>query len=251
MHAWTGALAILVVGSMACGVDGHPPTSEPDAGVDAGPVVAGARATPIAPSSMLTPSDRDMDGLCDRAERQLATNPDSADTDGDGLPDLIEVGNGFDAVNPDVPAEDQVAYLTGEPGALLDFPVRMTVDGDGSTLSGFIEVIGTIYGDSKNARDYVQGATATEANPIDGVRRIDANSARFAGVLGRTRLGFTLRFEYPSDEPAVACGRGYPLRYSLKGEDGSTVADRLFLLVVAPKPQPGHAPTFCAPVGCE
>jgi hypothetical protein len=215
------------------------------------PTLPEAPSTPTHPSDgMPAPRDGDDDGLCDRTERQLATNPSSRDSDADDLPDLIEVGNGFDATNPNVPAEDQVAHLVGSPGSTLDFPVRLTVDGTGESLSGYFEAVGSIYADGVTVADFVQGTTATEANPADGARRVEASSARFAGVLGRTRLSFSVRFEYPKDHAPASCARAYPLRYSLKGEDGTSVAERMFLLVVAP-PKSGEAPSFCAVVRCQ
>ena len=45
--------------------------------------------------------DRDGDGLSDRAEHKLGTDPDNPDTDGDGLSDGEEVALGTDPNDPD------------------------------------------------------------------------------------------------------------------------------------------------------
>jgi len=45
--------------------------------------------------------DRDGDGLSDRAEQKLGTDPDNPDTDGDGLSDGEEVALGTDPNDPD------------------------------------------------------------------------------------------------------------------------------------------------------
>jgi hypothetical protein len=195
--------------------------------------------------------DTDLDGLCDRTERQFGTDPSRLDSDSDGLPDLIEIGNGFDATDQHSPAEDQVAGLIGAPGAILEFPVRVTVEGDGQALSGYFEVVPSIYADGKSAQDFFRGTMATDADPVDGVRHIEHGAARFAGVLGRTRLSFSLRFEYPADGEPVACARAYPLRYSLKSDDGESYAQRLFLLEVLPDSDPGTNSDFCLPTRCQ
>ncbi|HEY3393918.1 MAG TPA: hypothetical protein VGK58_14495, partial [Lacipirellulaceae bacterium] len=214
----------LVVLMAVCGCNADPNGDAADAGPDAGD--AGAAEPP----SVALPVDTDGDGLCDRTERQFGTDDQARDTDADELPDLIEIGNGFDATSPDEPAEDQIGHLVGEPGSVLEFPVRMTVQGDGQALSGYFEVIPSIYADGLTAQDFFRGTMATSADPVDGVRSVQPGSARFAGVLGRTRLSFALRFEYPQDAAVVECGRAYPLRYALKSDDGMTVAERIFLL---------------------
>jgi hypothetical protein len=244
MHGFRWTLGLVMVALCGCGA------GQASDAVDAGPDAGDAGGSSEPPSISL-PTDTDSDGLCDRTERQFGTDAETKDTDADGLPDLIEVGNGFDATSPDEPAEDQVASLIGEPGSALEFPVRMTVQGDGQALSGYFEVIPSIYADGMTAQDFFRGTMATAADPVDGVRSVQPGSARFAGVLGRTRLGFALRFEYPEDGAVVECGRAYPLRYALKSDDGMTVAERLFLLVVAPEVEPGATRQYCLPNRCQ
>jgi hypothetical protein len=244
MRGFRCLLGIVVVAFLGCD-----PGSVADA-ADAGPDAGDAGGMLAFPPAML-PQDTDGDGLCDRTERQFGTDFEAGDSDADELPDLIEVGNGLDATSPDDPAEDQVAYLVGKPGSGLEFPVRMTVQGDGQALSGSFEVIPSIYADGTTAQDFFHGTMATAADPVDGVRSVQPDSARFAGVLGRTRLSFALRFEYPDDAAALECGRAYPLRYALKSDDGMTVAERLFLLVVAPEVEPNMKRQYCLPSRCQ
>jgi hypothetical protein len=197
------------------------------------------------------PSDTDHDGLCDTTEQQVGTDPRSPDSDNDGLPDLIELGNGFDPTDPGSPASDQVARLEARDGASLDFSVRATVDGDGQGVSGLFQSISSIYADRTMAEDFYTGSIAISADPVDGVRNIDTRSARFDSVLGRTRLVFSLHFEYPSDGKALTCAKSYPFRYSMKSDDGNTSAERLFLLIVLPEGQTGDAIKYCLPPACQ
>jgi hypothetical protein len=144
-------------------------------------------------------ADSDQDGLCDSTETQLGTDPHAVDSDGDGLPDLIELGNGFDPTDPTSPAADQVGYLQAQPGAQLDFQVRITVDGDGQGLSGVFEPISSIYGDGVTAGDFLVSEQALAADPADTVRSIDTSAVHFTSVLGHARLAFGLSFRYPDD----------------------------------------------------
>ncbi len=196
-------------------------------------------------------SDSDHDGLCDVTEEQLGTDPHAADTDGDGLPDLIEVGNNFDPTDPQSPQSGRVAYLQAEPSAVVDFQVRFTVNGDGQGVSGGFETITSIYGDGVTAGDFFTGAQAVSADPTDGVRSIDGAAARFASVLGRARLGFSLRFEYPGDGPQRTCARAYPFRYSVKADDGTTLAQQQLLLALTPDAKVGKQVDYCLPSDCQ
>jgi hypothetical protein len=136
------------------------------------------------PSSGSLQKDTDLDGLCDRTERQFGTDPGNLDSDSDGLPDLIEIGNGFDATDPHSPAEDQIARLVGAPGAILDFPVRVTVEGDGQALSGYFEVVPSIYADGRTAQDFFRGTMATDADPVGALcRRPRSHSAELQPAL--------------------------------------------------------------------
>jgi len=195
--------------------------------------------------------DSDADGLCDGTEVELGTNPQAADSDDDGLPDLIEVVSSFSPIEPAEPAADQVAFMNGSRGSSLDFSVRSTVNGDGQSLAGWFSAAGSFYRDELSAADYFVGATAVSADPIDGARSINEESARFAAVLGRTRLAFNLRFEF-GERPDLECGRAYPFRYAIKSDDGETRSERFYLLVVGTSEAVELDPAgFCLPTVCE
>ena len=195
--------------------------------------------------------DFDSDGLCDGSEIEIGTNPELEDSDGDEIPDLIEVVSNFDPVDEADPAVDQVAFLEGARGSSLGFAVRSTVDGDGQSLAGWFAAAGSFYRDEMSAADYFVGASAVSADPIDAARSINEESARFAAVLGKTRLAFNLRFEY-GNRPDLECGRAYPFRYAIKSDDGETRSERFYLLVVGAGGAVG-LPTadFCIPSTCE
>lgn len=193
--------------------------------------------------------DADDDGLCDIFESDFGADPTRADTDGDGLPDLVEVANTFDPTGPDSPAVDQVGFLQARRGATLEMSVRTTVDGDGQGLTGFFEpVSSTLWPQPGSVRDYFVSAVAVSADPTDNVRRIDYDSERFDLVEGPTRLGFSLLFEYPH-ELGVDCARAYPFRYRIKDDAGENVAQRVYLLIVAPEAA-GSDIEYCLPPDC-
>lgn len=195
--------------------------------------------------------DGDGDGLCDGTELELGTNPELEDTDGDQLPDLIEAVSNFDPVDDEDPASDQIAFMPGSRGTNLGFAVRSTVDGDGQSLAGWFTAAGSFYRDDMTAADFFVGATAVSADPIDAARSINEESARFAAVLGKTRLAFNLSFEF-GDRPDLECGRAYPFRYAIKSDDGETRSERFYLLVVGKNGAAGlDTAAFCIPSTCE
>jgi hypothetical protein len=196
--------------------------------------------------------DHDGDGLCDSTEESFGTDPNVRDTDGDGLPDLIELANGFDPLNRDDPGPDQLAYLQAVLGASTDFMVRATFDGNGQGVAGYFEATESIYTDHSTAQDFYRGTTAVSADPVDSVRSIESESARFAAVLGHARLGFSLRFAYTTVSPKIDCARAYPFRYSLKSDSGDVQGDRLYLLLVATNLAGGAASlNYCMPAVCQ
>jgi len=116
--------------------------------------------------------DAEGDGLCDETEADQGTDPLDPDTDGDGLPDLIEVGYALAATDPDQPGVDQVAFLTGSPGAILDFDLRTTVDGVGESHTGSFSPLPSFYDGGPSVADFFVTAFATSADPPDNVRGV-------------------------------------------------------------------------------
>jgi len=96
---------------------------------------------------LTVPMDIDVDGLCDRAEENLGTQPDAADTDGDGMTDGDEVSYDGDpgynpyhpTLNPDGTDIDPTRSDTDSDGLIdgdeLNFfstnPLLADTDGDG------------------------------------------------------------------------------------------------------------------------
>jgi hypothetical protein len=237
MRRLAHALVFLLAALQACGGDSHSDQPVKDFVRDA------AVGEPVL--------DHDGDGLCDGTEHDFGTDPRSNDSDGDGLPDLIELANGFDPVNRADPRPDQVAYLEAKSGGSTDFSVRTTFDGQGEGVSGYFDAISSIYSDGSTAQDFYRGTAAVSADPVDSVRGIEQDSARFAAVLGHARLGFILHFEYMQGGPSVDCARAYPFRYSLKTDNGDVLGDRLFLLVVGAGAGTASDLDFCLPSGCQ
>lgn len=196
--------------------------------------------------------DADADGLCDFTEDELGTDPLAADTDRDGLPDLVELLHSFVPTDWSSPASTQLAHLEARQAATAQFAVRVTVEGDGQGVSGDFDALPSSYDDELSAADFFAGASAVSASPMDAVRSIDEGSARFAAVLGRTRLAFDLRFDYPWDELGeLPCARSYPFRYAIKSDDGETRSNGLYLLVVSPEGTVGTEARHCLPLHCE
>jgi hypothetical protein len=195
--------------------------------------------------------DTDRDGLCDTTEADLGTDPNAVDSDGDGLPDIIELVGGLEPNMPGDPAPGELVYLAGARGSAADFEARFTVEGDGQGVSGWFGALGTLYRDGDSADLYHVGSSALAAAPTDAVRSIQAGSARFEAVLGKTRLSFVLRFEF-GDRADRTCARAYPFRYAIKSDDGMTRAERTYMLVIGPAGTPHpDADAFCLPTGCD
>lgn len=86
--------------------------------------------------------DSDLDGMCDRFELILGTNPNYYDTDGDGLSDLFEYLNSYNPLAVDTDADGVPDSAEDEDGdgltnliesyALTD-PLLVDTDGDGIT----------------------------------------------------------------------------------------------------------------------
>jgi hypothetical protein len=196
--------------------------------------------------------DRDHDGVCNGTEIALASNPERADTDGDGFPDFTEVMANYVPTNPVVPNPDQVTYLSGSSESTVDFEVRMTVDGAGLGYTGEFRPDASPDPRGISAKDFFLGAEAVGGQPTDNVRGVDAEGERFNSVLGKTRVSFRLHFALGRNK-AASCAIGYPFEYRLKDDNGRYSAARSFMLVVTPADERlnangGH--TFCVPASC-
>lgn len=236
------ALGVLLIGLCACGAGEDAPSAD-DVSIfrDAGDDRRG-------------PGDADDDGLCDSREEELGTDARTKDSDADGLPDMPELVNGFDPTDPSTPAIDQLGYLEARISATVDFPVRATVDGNGESISGSFLTLPALDPDGLTAADFFRSAVAVSADPIDSVRRINGDSARFGSVLGKTRLAFSLRFEYSGEAQLhedLSCARAYPFRYAIKTDDGRLRAERLFLLVIVPEGANAAEIDYCRPPYCQ
>lgn len=194
--------------------------------------------------------DSDHDGLCDVTERFFGTDPGRQDTDGDALPDLIELATGFLPTEHGSPAVDQVATLPAQDGAALEFALRVTVEGDGRAISGVFQADPSIYLEGTTAGAFLQSAEAVSAEPADAVRGINRESARFSEVMGKTRLEFLLRFQYSGVEEPL-CTLTYPFRYGVKADDGVPLSERTYLLLLVPATADEEAAAHCLPGDCQ
>jgi hypothetical protein len=236
------AFGALLIGLCACGAGERAPSAD-DISIfrDGGD---GSR----------TPNDADDDGLCDSREEELGTDARTKDSDADGLPDMPEIVNGFDPTDPSTPTVDQLGYLQARLSATVDFPVRATVDGNGESISGSFVGLPALDPDGLTAADFFRSAVAVSADPIDSVRSINGELARFGSVLGKTRLAFSLRFEYAGEaqlHEGLSCARAYPFRYAIKTDDGRVRAERLFLLVLVPEGADTAEIDYCRPPYCQ
>lgn len=241
MRFWLAGLAIAWTSSCAV------PSEEPEVlGDELPPRTAayGGRATGATGVDV----DTDHDGACDATELTYGSDPNTPDGDRDGLPDLTELLSNFDPSDPTSPNADQIGYISGAPQAVLDFPLRMTVEGNGLGYSGEFRDFETIDERGFRAKDFFEGAVAISGEPPDNVRGIQAESEHFSSVLGKTRLSFQLRFQVRSSNLAP-CTMGYPFEYRLKATDGKYVASRDYFLVVTHDGQ-GERPQFCMPPAC-
>jgi gliding motility-associated-like protein len=112
------------------------------------------------PSDAWKAADCDNDGLTNQQEKELGTDPLNADTDGDGVPDGIEVAEGTDLLDPnsykDSDGDFVPDYLEKEEGAdpndASDFK-----DSDGDGVPDYIEL-----------RDGTNPNSATSFKDTDG-----------------------------------------------------------------------------------
>lgn len=201
--------------------------------------------------------DSDEDGLCDSSELVAGTSADNPDSDGDSFPDVIEVSYGLDALDPNVPRDEQIVFLVEANGASTTLVARVQVEGVGEQYTGLFESFDPIYSQTTTAADLLVGVRATAANPPDNVHGIEETAARFASVQGLTELTFTLEFAYGeqslSDEQSLSlseCKRGYPFSFSAKRPDKSQVDIEHYLLVSIPAGTDSAQVSWCIPEYC-
>jgi hypothetical protein len=235
MRIWW--LGLLLIAPFAACTNG--PITDPSSASDAPDAAADGGET----------LDRDRDGVCDATEARYGGDADGSDTDRDGLPDLIELLAGFSPSEATQPGPEQVAILSGTPQAVLDFELRLTLDGSGQGYTGEFEPGTALSGDSLSASSFYTGAVALAADPRENARGIAATSERFGIVDGRTRLSFRLSFRNNEAQPAN-CTAGYPFLYRITADNGSLAAGRPFVLIVTSDQGSGGSPDFCMPTSC-
>jgi hypothetical protein len=191
--------------------------------------------------------DRDSDGLCDETELMLGTDPERPDTDGDGLLDVHEQIGGTDPRNRQSPGVDQLVLLPA--GERVDFRIGLAVDQSGAGVRGEFSDRNALDREGRRAGDFFRSSSASAAVPPENARTIESGRARFASVLGRTRLEFELHFA--ADAAAISdCAAVLPFDYAATLDDGTALVKERALLIVAKDETPPAAADFCLPVAC-
>lgn len=194
-------------------------------------------------------SDLDMDWVCDDTETLRGTNLTNADTDGDQFSDFAELAYGWDATLPSDPPRDWVIYLRESPEASVQYPIEVVVRGSGESYQGALETYLARDLAGVTADAFFDGVYAVVANPPENVSEIRPDEARFVNVVGRTLLVFELRFAYGTVDPPRSCIRGYPMRFTVKRQDGAIVSSRRLMLVIVPVGMDLEADNWCMPAG--
>ena len=219
-----------------------------------------AGCSPVAHSSVITDDgavvplqvDSDHDGLCDSTEARLGTNPDSADTDGDGFPDGVEFATGFSAKNGALPSASDYVVLQATSGATASDDVLLHVYGNGDDVIGAVDVSEAADAEGWTAATFLQSFKAVQAYPPDSVSNVIGSAARFAGVNGSATLFFQAVFDVAT-ENVSACNRFYSYGLIVKGTNGSRLANSHRALAIVPPMKSVRTLTdWCpAPSTCE
>jgi hypothetical protein len=217
------------LGLLACGDSTTPPPGDRDGAVDV--------------------RDRDGDGLCNETEDARMTSADAADTDLDGWSDLWEILVATDPLDATRPDRAFVHVLRESSGATLAVPVEVEVSAAGEDYAGAFEAEAIQDPLGQTAASYFLEAVATFAAPNDNVAFVDAEGESFRAVVGRTLLGFELRFDFAGER--ADCARAYPFRYTVKRSDGIIVASRRLILVVVPEGGALGTTPWCVPTSCR
>lgn len=179
-----------------------------------------------------TPEDLDGDGLCNVTEMAEGTDPLNPDSDGDGFPDRAERTFGYDALNRAIPDREGVHLLRETPESTLQVAFEQIVSA-GDEYGGAFDAVEVFDLADQDAATFYRSSVATFAEPPDNVAELDETGQTFRGVVGRTLLGFEVRFAFEDALPR-GCIRGYPFVYTVKRADGVRVAIFRDLLLVLP-----------------
>lgn len=209
-------------------------------GSDAGPRVDGSG------SDGATGQDSDGDFVCDDTEERRGSDPRSPDTDEDGYDDFVEIVFGYDPTDPTDPGRDVVFTMRETREASLQVQAERVVNGDGEDFVGAFEALEAMDLMSLTAADYYTESVALFADPMDNVAVLDADAEAFRGTVGRTRLGWEIRFEFGDHLPRD-CARAYPFRYTVKRNDGTVVGLQRYLLVILPVGDTLATAAWCVP----
>jgi hypothetical protein len=194
--------------------------------------------------------DSDQDGLCDDTETRLGSSNAKADTDGDGMPDVVEVTLGYGVLDPTSPERAWLAELDTTPGATVTYLLDVPVDGTGVGFNGAFENYASIYADGSTAGDLFVGASAVSADPPDAARDVQPDAERFGTVTGAARLRFGLRFENTLLDGPTDCGLAYPFQYVVKSDDEASFDNVPLAVIVWPAGLPRTAAGYCLPQTC-
>lgn len=192
------------------------------------------RSSPIArPDGGSLAYDTDFDWLCDDTELRIGTDPELADSDGDRLPDGLELQYGLGPLDQLSPGLTAIPTLAAEPGGTAEVEVFAVVEGAGEAFSGELQAWPGLDPAWPMADHYFTGAVVSSAEPPDRVYGVSDDGDRIGSVLGQARLGFRVRFAYLEDVPAE-CAQAVPFSYAVKRQDGTRFGDSYGVLIVAP-----------------
>ncbi len=138
--------------------------------------------------------------------------------------------------------------LQENPEASLQIPVEVTVSGSGEDYGGAFESVIVPDRGDQSAETFYLESLPTFAVPPENAAVIDEESETFRAVVGRTLLGFEVRFAYGS-ALGRECIRAYPFRYNVKRSDGRLVAVERKLLLILPRGQTLATGEWCTPDG--
>lgn len=148
-------------------------------------------------------ADRDRDGLTDRLELAIGSNPNGLDTDNDGISDELEIGL-YESTPIDTDGD-----------GVFDF---LDQDDDGDGIPTLVEGEGDRDGDGRvNYLDADSGVyfyCASDGRIIDNVRDFSVLPASHAEVISNTATG---RFRWQASQPGT-----YTLKFTLP--EGMSIA---------------------------